>query len=181
MQLKKGSFISRNNLLLAFGCKAKEVNSFPSFVCGSEWWIEILMTLSRSVHAEQSSNRMFHAPFRRVMNFESHERCSLNHLLLPSLSDRELCIVKRGYGQQEKSLFAAKLGISFNFSHRNEFNSAKFIISWNFINAIFHGVTLQRIDSKNSTPNLFRIKLSFLFPHYGVNNYKVHDLFSDLN
>jgi len=120
------------------------------------------MTLSRSVHAEQSSNRMFYAPFRRVMNFESHERCFLNHLLLPSLSDRELCIVKRGYGEYEKSLSVSKVGISFNFSHRNEFNFAKFTVPRNFINAIFHRVTLQRIDSKNIRPQSVLDRTFFL-------------------
>lgn len=49
------------------------------------------MTLLRSVRAEQSGNCALHAPFRRVMNSESHRRkcrClrarSLNHLLPPS-------------------------------------------------------------------------------------------------
>lgn len=76
--------------------------------------IAILMTLLRSVRAEQSGNRVLHAPFCRVINSESHRRkcrClrtrSLNHLLLPSPfgGGRTLCIaeLERGRGTREKS------------------------------------------------------------------------------
>lgn len=43
---------------------------------------------------------------------------------------RTIVAVERGRGEPEESGPSSKLGISFNFSHRDEFNAAKFTIPW---------------------------------------------------
>lgn len=133
--------------------------------------IGILITLSRTVHVEQSSNRVFHAPFRRVMNSESHRRkcrCPRSReRTLPKsftsspsapgeagkLCNAETRTVEPGRAREEEPLppLLRNFGISFNFSHRNEFNFAEFTIPWNFINAIFQGVPQQKFDRSRSS------------------------------
>lgn len=79
----------------------------------------------------------------------------------------------------EKSLLpASKVGISFNFSHRDESNFAKFTIPWNFINAISQGVTLQNIDRKNIRPHAVPDG-TFLFFHRSDIKYTIYSFLHD--
>lgn len=148
--------------LLAF-CQKQEVNSLSSSVSG--WSIGILMTLSRSVHAEQSSNRMFHAiPCNELRK----SRTMLPKSFTPSLVlgwTGELCIVKlkRGCEESERKIFSPLQNLGF----RSTFFIATNPISRNLLSReilstqYFKEWLCKKLTAKIFDHTLFRMKLSY--------------------